>query len=62
MVRVSKEQESLMLTDEECYELWKAGGFSLVESIRLIYKTGYDDGQIDLLNQRVLDEDFEEIE
>ena len=50
-----------ILCEKECYELWKAGGFSLVESIRLIYKTGYDDGQIDLLNQRILDEDFEEI-
>lgn len=50
-----------MLTDEECYEIWKAGGHSLLNSIQLIYKTGYDDGQIDMINQKILDEDFEEI-
>jgi len=50
-----------MLTDDECYDLWKAGGYSLLNSIQLIYKTGYDDGQIDMVNQKTL-EDFEEIE
>ena len=37
----------MMLTDDECYEVWHAGG-ELLDTIRLIYKTGYDDGQMDL--------------
>jgi hypothetical protein len=50
-----------MLTDDECYELWRAGGHSLLHTLQLIYKTGYDDGQIDMVNQKISDEDFEEI-
>jgi hypothetical protein len=36
-----------MLTDDECLEMWQTKG-ELFDTIRLIYKTGYDDGQMDI--------------
>jgi hypothetical protein len=48
-----------MLTDDECYEMWHAGG-ELSDTIRLIYKTGYDDGQADKIAETL--DDFEVID
>jgi len=36
----------MMLTDDECLALWHTEG-ELFDTIRLIYKIGYDDGQMD---------------
>ena len=40
------------LTEDECYEIWRAVD-DLIETIRLIYKTGYDDGQTDMLTEQL---------
>lgn len=43
-----------MLTDDECLEIWHVEG-ELCDTIRLIYKTGYDDGQMDKMAQTTTD-------
>ena len=48
-----------MLTDDECLELWQTKG-ELFDTIRLIYKTGYDDGQMDKMVELL--DDFEVID
>jgi len=40
------------LTDDECLEMFQAGG-ELCDTIRLIYKVGYDDGQIDMVTASI---------
>lgn len=36
-----------MLTDDECLEMWRTES-ELFDTIRLIYKTGYEAGQMDI--------------
>jgi len=36
-----------MLTDEECLDLWKTEQ-ELFDTIRFIYKSGYEEGQMDV--------------
>jgi len=48
-----------MLTDDECLEMWRTEG-ELFDTIRLIYKTGHTDGQIDKIAEIL--SDFEVID